>query len=322
MCRLLPHLKNRRDSLKTAFLFSGQGAQYKGMGQEFYDEFDEVKDIFNQASASLDVDLADICFQEDERLNETAYTQPAILTVSHAIEQVVKRHVGLTPDAVAGLSLGEYTALVSSGALSFTDAVPLVHRRGSLMEKAVPDGEGAMAAILGLDASLLLQICDDISKESYVAIANYNTPEQLVISGEAAGVELAMKQATEKGAKKAIKLNVSGPFHTKLLEPAGKTFAEALDKVAFQSFNVPVYANVTANAYHNVNEIKSLLTNQISSSVKFEQMIRQMIADGVTTFVEVGPGKTLRSFVKSIDKTVTVKNIEKVKQLEIISKIT
>lgn len=307
--------------MKTAFLFSGQGAQYNQMGQEFYDEFSEVKDIFNEASRQLDVDLAKICFNNDPRLNETAYTQPAILTVSHAIEVVIKQTMGITPDAVAGLSLGEYSALVSSGSLKFEDAVPLVHQRGSLMEQAVPDGEGAMAAILGLDAQTLMVICTEVSKDSYVAIANYNTPEQLVISGETAGVEEAMRQASEKGAKRAIKLNVSGPFHTKLLEPAGQAFTKALDKVTFQPFAYPVYSNVTAEAYTDTASIKPLLTSQISSPVRFEQMINKMIADGVTTFVEVGPGKTLRSFVKSIDRCVTVKNIEKVKQLDTIAKI-
>ncbi|OJF92501.1 ACP S-malonyltransferase [Alkalibacterium sp. 20] len=307
--------------MKTAFLFSGQGAQYNAMGQDFYDEFDEVKQIFYKASKQLGVDLAEICFEDDPRLNETAYTQPAILTVSYAIEQVVKKTIGLTPDAVAGLSLGEYTALLSSGSLRFEDAVPLVHQRGSLMEKAVPDGEGAMAAILGLDALALTSICEEVSKESYVAIANYNTPGQLVISGKTDGVEMAMIQASNKGAKKAIKLNVSGPFHTKLLEPAGQAFAESLAEVSFESFEYPVYSNVTANSYPDTEAIKSLLTSQISSPVKFEQMIRQMISDGVSTFIEVGPGKTLRSFVKNIDRNVTVKNVENVKQLETIAKI-
>ncbi|WP_423189509.1 ACP S-malonyltransferase [Alkalibacterium sp. f15] len=307
--------------MKTAFLFSGQGAQYNGMGQDFYNEFNEVKQIFDKASKQLDVDLASICFDDDSRLNETAYTQPAILTVSYAIEQIVKKTIGLTPDAVAGLSLGEYTALVSSGSLRFEDAVPLVHKRGSLMEKAVPDGEGAMAAILGLDALALTSICEKVSNESYVAIANYNTPGQLVISGETDGVEKAMDQASNEGAKKAIKLNVSGPFHTKLLEPAGQAFAESLAEVTFESFKYPVYSNVTANSYPDTKAIKSLLTSQISSPVKFEQMIRQMISDGVTTFIEVGPGKTLRSFVKNIDRNVAVKNIENIKQLETIAKI-
>ncbi|MER2063014.1 MAG: ACP S-malonyltransferase [Alkalibacterium sp.] len=307
--------------MKTAFLFSGQGAQYKGMGKDFYDGYNDVRDIFDSASSQLGKDMAELCFSEDPRLNETPYTQPAILTVSHAIEHILKKELDIMPDAVAGLSLGEYTALVSAHALSFEEAVPLVHQRGSLMEKAVPDGEGAMAAILGLGGEALAKLCEEISKESYVTIANYNTPEQLVISGETTGVKKAMSEATAMGAKRAIPLNVSGPFHTKLLEPAGRAFSESLGNVHFTSFDVPVYANVTAEKYPDTEAIMSLLTRQISSPVKFEQIIRQMISDGVTTFVEVGPGKTLRSFVKSIDKNVTVKNIEKVKQLDTIKKV-
>ena len=307
--------------MKTAFLFSGQGAQYNAMGKDFYDEYSEVREIFDTASRQLGTDLAEICFNEDERLDETPFTQPAILTVSHAIEHILKKTLDITPDAVAGLSLGEYTALVSSGALSFLDAVPLVHQRGTLMERAVPDGEGAMAAIFGLEADTLAQICDRISGDSYVAIANFNTPEQLVISGETEGVKKAMSAATDSGAKRAIPLNVSGPFHTALLEPAGQAFAENLDQIDFNGFDLPVYSNVTADVYPDTEAIRSLLTRQISSPVKFEQMIRQMISDGFTTFIEVGPGKTLRSFVKSIDKSVTVKNIEKVKQLEKIRKV-
>ncbi|SFB88702.1 [acyl-carrier-protein] S-malonyltransferase [Alkalibacterium subtropicum] len=307
--------------MKTAFLFSGQGAQYNEMGKDFYEEYSEVREIFDSASKQLDTDLAEICFNSDARLSETPYTQPAILTVSYAIEHILKKSLDIMPDAVAGLSLGEYTALVSSGALSFEEAVLLVHQRGSLMEKAVPTGEGAMAAILGLEAETLIKICDEVSKESYVAIANFNTPDQLVISGKAKGVKKAMAKAVDSGAKRAIPLNVSGPFHTELLEPAGRAFKKSLEKVDFKAFTVPVYSNVTADLYPDTEAISPLLTRQISSPVKFEQMVSQMISDGVTTFIEVGPGKTLRSFVKSIDKSVTVKNIEKVKQIETIRKV-
>ncbi|GEK90935.1 ACP S-malonyltransferase [Alkalibacterium kapii] len=307
--------------MKTAFLFSGQGAQYNEMGKDFYDNYSEVRGIFDMASRQLGTDLAELCFNNDARLNETAYTQPAILTVSHAIEHIVKTSVGISPDAVAGLSLGEYTALVSSGALTFEEAIPLVHKRGSLMEQAVPDGEGAMAAVLGLNASTLAQLCKEVSKDSFVSIANYNAPEQLVISGETDGVDRIMKKAMDKGAKKTSRLKVSGPFHTKMLEPAAHEFSEDLGKVAFKSFTTPVYSNVTAEVYTDAAMIKPLLEKQIASSVKFEQMIKQMISDGVTTFVQVGPGKALRSFVKRIDRDVTVKNIEKIKQLETIAKV-
>ena len=305
--------------MKTAFLFSGQGAQYNEMGKDFYAEFSEVRDIFDTVSRLLETDMAEICFNDDARLNETSYTQPAILTVSYAIQHVLKKSMGISADVVAGLSLGEYTALVSSGALSFEEAIPLVHRRGSLM--AVPDGKGAMAAILGLEASVLAQLCKEVSEESFVSIANFNAPGQLVISGETSGVNKVMDKTMDKGAKKAVLLKVSGPFHTKMLESASREFAETLDKVNFQPFNKTVYTNVTAAAYSNIESIKPLLTKQIASSVKFEQMIRQMISDGVTTFIQVGPGKSLRSFVKRIDKSVTVKNIEKVKQIDTIAKL-
>lgn len=307
--------------MKTAFLFSGQGAQYNEMGKDFYAEFSEVRDIFDTVSRLLETDMAEICFNDDARLNETSYTQPAILTVSYSIQHVLKKSMGISADVVAGLSLGEYTALVSSGALSFEEAIPLVHRRGSLMEKAVPDGKGAMAAILGLEASVLAQLCKEVSEESFVSIANFNAPGQLVISGETSGVNKVMDKTMDKGAKKAVLLKVSGPFHTKMLESASREFAETLDKVNFQPFNKTVYTNVTADAYSNIESIKPLLTKQIASSVKFEQMIRQMISDGVTTFIQVGPGKSLRSFVKRIDKSVTVKNIEKVKQIDTIAKL-
>ncbi|HAJ69833.1 MAG TPA: [acyl-carrier-protein] S-malonyltransferase [Alkalibacterium sp.] len=291
------------------------------MGKDFYAEFSEVRDIFDTVSRLLETDMAEICFNDDARLNETSYTQPAILTVSYAIQHVLKKSMGISADVVAGLSLGEYTALVSSGALSFEEAIPLVHRRGSLMEKAVPDGKGAMAAILGLEASVLAQLCKEVSEESFVSIANFNAPGQLVISGETSGVNKVMDKTMDKGAKKAVLLKVSGPFHTKMLESASREFAETLDKVNFQPFNKTVYTNVTADAYSNIESIKPLLTKQIASSVKFEQMIRQMISDGVTTFIQVGPGKSLRSFVKRIDKSVTVKNIEKVKQIDTIAKL-
>ena len=183
--------------------------------------------------------------------------------------------MGISADVVAGLSLGEYTALVSSGALSFEEAIPLVYRRGSLMEKAVPDGKGAMAAILGLEASVLAQLCKEVSEESFVSIANFNAPGQLVISGETSGVNKVMDKTMDKGAKKAVLLKVSGPFHTKMLESASREFAETLDKVNFQPFNKTVYTNVTADAYSNIESIKPLLTKQIASSVKLEQMIRR-----------------------------------------------
>ncbi|GAA0357739.1 ACP S-malonyltransferase [Alkalibacterium iburiense] len=301
--------------MKTAFVFSGQGAQYDGMGLELYENNTRVREIFEEASDRLHVDMKQVCFQDDPKLHFTPYTQPAILTLSHAIEELIKAE-GFVPDVVGGLSLGEYTALVSSQALTFQEAVTLVHKRGTFMEEAVPNGKGKMAAVIGLEASQVEEICADVSKEIYVDIANYNTPSQLVISGEASGVEKASLKAEDAGAKRVVELNVSGPFHSHMLKPAAELFKKELEQASINEPKYPVYSNVTAQVYPNKEAIIDLLTQQIYSPVRFEQMITQMIADGVDTFIEIGPGKTLRSFIKSIDRTVTVKNVEKESQFK------
>lgn len=306
---------NEGDHMSKAFVFSGQGAQYNGMGKELYDEFSIVRETFDQASNELEMDLAEICFNEDDRLHWTPITQPAILTLSHAIEQVVRAE-GIHPDKVAGLSLGEYTALVSSEVFSFKEAVNLVHKRGTFMDEAVPEGIGKMSAVMGLDAEVVEEVCKKVSNEDYVAPANYNMPGQLVIAGTKQGVEKATQELEEAGAKRIIPLNVSGPFHTELLEPAAKQLEKELEKATIHSLSIPVYSNTTGQAYNGKEDVRPLLVKQVMSPVRFEQMIKQMIADGTDTFIEIGPGKTLRSFIKKIDRNVTVKNIENNKQLQ------
>lgn len=301
--------------MSIAFVFSGQGAQYNGMGKEFYDAYPEVRAIFDTASKKLDVDLAELCFEENEKLHWTPLTQPAILTLSHAIEQVAIKE-GLKADRVAGLSLGEYTALVSSGAFTFEEAVSLVHKRGHFMDEAVPKGEGGMAAVMGLNASEVEKVCQIVSEEAYVQPANYNMPGQLVIAGTKEGVERASKELEAAGAKRIIPLNVSGPFHTKLLEPAALKLKEEIQTYEIKELGLPVYSNTNAQMYAGKEEVLDLLVQQVMSPVRFEQMIEQMIEDGVDTFIEIGPGKTLRSFIKKINRSVTVKNIENPKQLQ------
>lgn len=300
--------------MKTGFVFSGQGAQYIGMGKEFYDSYAAVRETFEEASDAIGQDLVKICFEDATAIHFTPYTQPAILTVSHAIEKIVVNE-GVHSDMLAGLSLGEYSALVSGGALSFSDAVKLVHTRGTLMENAVPDGQGKMAAVIGLDSTLVEELCEKVSESHYVALANYNTPNQLVVSGSAAGVDKLVELAEKAEAKKVVELKVSGPFHSKMLEPAAEEFAQHLKSIEFSELKKPVYSNVTARKYPDSSAIPELLTKQMVSSVRFEQMIRQMIDDGAESFIEIGPGKTLKSFIKAIDRSRKPKNIEKPQQL-------
>lgn len=305
--------------MKTAFIFSGQGSQYAGMGKELYDNFQCVKEVFDKADSVLDFKLTDMCFGEDERLNETEYTQPALLTMSYAVCRLMEEK-GLKADYVAGLSLGEYSAHVASGTMEFADAVVLVRKRGKYMTEAVPKGEGAMCAVLSLEAEKIQEACNEVSEIGRCMIANYNAPGQIVIAGDKEAVEKAAELVKEKGAKRAVMLNVSGPFHTSLLKSAAEKLNAELNKIELKNMNIPVITNLTAEVVEDKAQVVDILTKQVMNPVKWEQSVKKLIELGVDTFVEMGPGKTLSSFVKKAAKEigadVAIYNVEDLKTLE------
>lgn len=297
---------------KTVYMFPGQGAQYIGMGKEFYEQFDICKAVFDLASNVTGLDIPALCFEENDRLNITEYTQIAMLTVEAAIYMAMEQQ-NLKPDYAAGLSLGEYGALIVSKALDPADAFRLIRKRGIYMQEAVPTG-GAMAAVLGLDAAAIEAAC--AQTEGIVSIANYNCPGQIVITGEQAAVEQAGEACKAAGAKRVMPLNVSGPFHSKMLEGAGKKLADEFKNVHFRSIDVPYVTNVTADFVTDDTQIQDLLVKQISSSVRWQQSIERLIAAGADEFVEIGPGHTLTGFMKKINRDMKVYHIEKPEDLE------
>ena len=297
---------------KTAFIFPGQGAQKCGMGKDFYENSELAKEIFDTATAELGLDMTKLCFEENEQLDQTEYTQAAMVTACLAMTAEIEKR-GLTPDVTAGLSLGEYCAISAAGGMQPKDAISLVRKRGILMQNTVPAGEGAMAAILGLDGETVEKVTEEIPGAS---VANYNCPGQIVITGKTAAVEKAAESLKAAGAKRAVLLNVSGPFHSKMLESAGEELAKEMEKRNFEPLAIPYVTNVTAKYVTDIKETKALLAKQISSPVRWEESVRTMIEDGVDTFVEIGPGKTLAGFMRRIDKGVKVYNIETWEDME------
>ncbi len=303
---------------KIAFVFPGQGAQYVGMAKDIVENYPEAMKIFDEASEKLGFDMKKLVFEgPEEKLKITKNTQPAILTASWAIYKAVQS-AGVKPDYTAGLSLGEFTAHVLAGSLDFADAVALVEKRGEFMQEEVPEGVGGMTAVLALDEETVEAVCKEVSDIGYVACANYNCPGQIVISGELAALEAAGKILAEKGAKRVIPLKVSAPFHCDLLKGAGNKLSEELDTITINDMEIPVFANVTGEKVSSANEIRQLLVDQVSNTVKWTNTIKNMIANGVDIFIEIGPGKVLSGLIKKTDRSVTIMNVENMETLETV----
>lgn len=297
---------------KTAFIFPGQGAQYCGMGKDFYEQYEAAREVYRLAEKATGLDVAALCFEEDERLHITEYTQIAMLATEVAILKVLEQK-GLKADCCAGLSLGEYGALAAARVMESEDLFRLIRCRGIYMQEAYPTG-GAMTAVLGLDADIIREVCQ--ATEGIVSIANDNCPGQIVITGQEQAVEAAAEKLREAGAKRCVPLKVSGPFHSSLLAGAGEKLAEKLAEVTVQDPVIPYLCNVEAAPVTDKFRVKELLAKQVCGTVRWRETMERMLADGVDTFVEIGPGKTLAGFLRKINREATVYNVEKVEDLE------
>ena len=301
---------------KIAFIFPGQGAQKTGMGKDFYEQSQRAAEIYDAASKRLkeemEIDIRTLCFDENDKLDQTAYTQAALVTTCLAMARTLEEK-GVRADVTAGLSLGEYCAIAVAGGMSDLDAVWAVRKRGVLMEEAVPTGVGAMAAVLGLSAEQIEKVTEEIKG---VTVANYNCPGQVVITGETDSVDAAKEKLLECGAKRVLPLNVSGPFHSPMLKEAGEKLSEVLDQIHFHELELPYVTNVTAEPITDICKTKELLKEQVAASVRWLQSMERMIEDGVDTFIEIGPGKTLAGFLKKINRTVTVMNISCIEDVD------
>lgn len=299
--------KDNNVKMKIGLLFPGQGSQYLGMGKDLYDEYEEYRDVYKNVKDITGIDVKKITFEEDEFLNQTKYTQIAILTMSLAILEVLNKKINLNEYCLAGLSLGEYTALIRGNSISFEDGVKIVSKRGELMQDMCPKGDWAMAAVMGLEENELEEVISEV--KGFVKMANFNTVGQIVVSGDREGINELIVLAKEKGAKRVIELNTSGPFHTEKLENAADELRKELDKIDVKSPSIKVFKNIDGKEYSLSDDMKDILKNHIVSSVRFSDSINEMIEDGVDTFIEIGPGKTLTGFVKRINKDVTLFNI-------------
>ncbi len=298
--------------MKKAFVFPGQGSQYIGMGKDFYDNFPTSKAVIDLASDISGFNMKALLFEENDQINITKYTQIAMLADELAIWSVVRER-GFTPDVNAGLSLGEYAALVASGVMSMEDAFAVIVKRAEYMQNAVPTG-GGMTAVMGLDNPAIERICSET--EGVVSVANYNCPGQTVITGEKDAVDRAAEALKAAGAKRCMPLNVSGPFHSELLVGAGEKLRNVLDKVTFSEPEVPYITNVTADYVTDISQVEDLLVRQISSPVRWEQSVERMIADGVNCFIEMGPKKSLTGFLKKIDRQIPAYHVDTVEDLD------
>jgi [acyl-carrier-protein] S-malonyltransferase len=300
---------------KVAFIFPGQASQYPGMGKELAEKYPSARAVFEEADAALGISISKICFEgTEEELKLTANTQPAILTVSVAAYRVLAER-GITADYMAGHSLGEYSALVAAGSLNFADAVKIVRKRGAYMQEAVPAGQGSMAAIMGLSPTVVLEVCKKAAQGEVCSPANLNSPEQTVISGSAAAVKRAVEIASQTGAKRAVVLAVSAPFHCALMMPAQEKLEKDLASAKFAELQIPVVTNVDADEIGKGEEARSSLTRQVTMAVRWEESMRVLLDDGVNTFVEVGPGKVLTGLMRQIERSVTTLNVEDEKSL-------